>query len=70
METETYKSAKLILEKYAPDQLRKSGTSPSSTELTLVKSSAPSLAPETGMYYTHNGLCITYRVSHLRLLAL
>lgn len=53
METETYKCAKLILEKYAPDQLRKSGTSPSSVELTssLVKSTSPSLTTETGMYY-------------------
>lgn len=49
METETYKAAKVILEKYAPEQLRKSNSGASS-ELTPVKSNIPAATPVTGMY--------------------
>lgn len=49
METETYKSAKLILEKFAPEQLRKSTTTVTSTELTPVKTSVTAITPGTGM---------------------
>lgn len=50
METETYRSAKLILEKYAPEQLRKTSSLSTSTELTPVKPSVPAITPGTGMY--------------------
>lgn len=50
METETYKAAKVILEKYAPEQLRKSGTTTVSTELTPVKPIVSSATPSTGLY--------------------
>lgn len=50
METETYKSAKLILEKFAPEQLRKGGNSVTSMELTPIKPSvAPTGPPASGM---------------------
>lgn len=46
METETYKSAKVILEKFAPEQLRKSGTT--SSELTPAKPTVPAITPGPG----------------------
>lgn len=54
METETYKSAKIILEKYAPDQLRKSSSTTSSMELTPVKPIISTVTPGTSTYFVYH----------------
>lgn len=63
METETYKSAKVILEKYAPEQFRKGGLSSSCLDLTPVKTNStnPTTIGSAGMFY-YSFIIITYKL--------